>query len=488
MMSIRRFGLGLRMQIVLALSAAFIVSFALLGIAFVQLSERARGAERLAGAETLARVIATAAVRGEGDRQQAVAELADAALSRGRLAGVEITWGELEPWARGLTGLGPMVEVPLPGQEGTVRVWTRATGPEERRPLTDLLLLYVATTGGGILLLAFVALTVLIVRPMEAVTQASERLAQGDMRVAVPVRGAAEVARLAVAFNAMATQLRAERLALERRVQELEQTTHELESARDQLVRSERLASVGRLSAGVAHEIGNPLAAILGLVEILRQDLDDDDLAPSERRELLARVHKETERIRKTIRDLLDFSRQGPDAGDGPFGGMDPSVWADLRGVVDDAMRLLAPQRDLQGVALEVRAPSPESGRVAAVGAPDRLVQVVLNLVLNAADAVDGRGRVRLTLRPGDGEAPAKDVVLEVEDDGPGVDPQVAEHLFEPFVTTKPAGKGTGLGLAVSHTVARRLGGSLTVDRSPELGGARFTLRLPASSQKNDLV
>jgi len=474
-----RFGLGLRMQIVLALSAAFILSFTLLGIAFVELSDRARGNERRRSAESAAQVLAAALADAPGDRQRAVAALADPALRSGQLAGVEVTWAGLEPYARGVTGMGPAAEATMPGDGGLVRVWVRPAGPDGSRPLANLLLLYVATTGGGILLLAFVALTVLIVRPVEAVTRASERLAQGDTRVAVPVRGAAEVARLAVAFNAMAGQLRAERLALENRVEALERTTTELESTQDQLVRSERLASVGRLSAGVAHEIGNPLAAILGLVEILRQDVDDGDLSAVERRELLGRVHRETERIQKTIRDLLDFSRQSREAAEEDAGAAPTE--AQLTAVVDDAVRLLGPQQDLRNIALETRHPREPPPPVR--GDPERLRQVVLNLVLNAADAVDGKGTVRLTVRE---DADAGEVVLEVEDDGPGVDPAVAEHLFEPFVTTKPPGKGTGLGLAVSHTVARRFGGSLGVDRSPDLGGARFALRMPRSAGHPD--
>lgn len=461
-----RFGLGLRAQIVLALSVAFVLSFTLLGVTVVQLAERARRIDRRGGAEDVARVLATALPDVDGDRRRAFARLADRALEGGLVSGVAVEWGDLEPHVRGVAGPGVPIEVPLADAGGVVRVWSRPPGRASAAPLANLVLLYVATTGGAILLLAYVALTYLIVRPVEAVTRASEALAGGQRGASVPVRGAAELARLAVAFNAMASQLRVEREALEDRVRALERTTAELESTRDQLVRSERLASVGRLSAGVAHEIGNPLAAILGLVELLQAG----DLDAAEAREFLDRVHRETERIQKTIRDLLDFSRQERDPADE---GDDGDAEADLAAVVDDAVRLVEPQRAMRGVTVErVRAPDL---RVTLVrGARETLTQVVVNLLLNAADAVDGRGRVRLTLSP----EPGGGVRLDVEDDGPGIAAEIADHLFEPFVTTKPTGKGTGLGLAVSHTLVRRAGGSLAAGASDALGGARFTLRL----------
>lgn len=430
--------IGLRAQLVLALSLAFIVTFTLLGIATVQLTESGRRIERRRASETTARMLATAIDELGDARATRAVTVVDAVLEDRGVQGVEVAWPGIEPLVRGSTASSEVVRSGM-ARGGEVRLFLR---PVERSEggASNLLLLYVAVTGGAILLLAYVSLTYLIVRPVSALTEASERLAKGR-HVDVPVRGAAEVARLAVSFNRMAAELRSERQALEDRLRELEQTTHELENAQEQLVRSERLASVGRLSAGVAHEIGNPLAAILGMIELAR----DPDVDDADRTEFLRRIQNETERIHRIIRDLLDFSRRGRDS-------TDALATTDLREVVEDAARLVSPQKDLREVSIERRlAASLPSVR----GPSDQLAQVVLNLLLNAADAIEGDGAILVEVAESDREGFVR---LAVTDSGPGIAPEIRDHLFEPFVTTKPAGEGTGLGLAVVHTIIERLG------------------------------
>jgi signal transduction histidine kinase len=358
-------------------------------------------------------------------------------------------------------GLGQPAEAEI--RDGTtVRVWVRRDRTAFERNVTDLFFLYVAVTGAGILLFAYAMLTQLIVRPVEALTRASERMAAGHLAVTVPSRGAAEVARLARAFNGMAAQLREDRAALESRLAQLMRTTRELEAAQEQVVTSARLASVGRLAAGVAHEIGNPLAAILGLLELL----EGGDLEPEEEREFLRRIHGETERIHVIIRDLLAFAREGRAAEP------DEAGEADLAEVIEDAVKLVGPQKDLRSIDVERRI---EEDLPKVRGRAERHTQVVLNLLLNAADALPGGGQIRIEL----GRAEPGFVELSVTDTGPGIPVEVLDQLFEPFVTTKPAGEGTGLGLAVCHTIVGRLGGSIRAD-NPKEGGARFVVRLPA--------
>lgn len=462
----RRFGLGLRLQILLALGVVFAISFPLFGLASVQLTRGVRAADRLRSAETTTRLLALAVRDSEVLDAEFGERIATALLADPTLDGVEIVVGS-QRLRRGNTGRGRIVEHPVdPARpdRGTVRLFLHSPLPSEGPPVAGLLLLYVAVTAAAVLLFAFVALTVLIVRPMEAVTEASERLAAGAGKVSVPVRGAAEVARLAVAFNAMASQLRQERVALENRLRELERTTKELEAAHETVVRSARLASVGRLSAGVAHEIGNPLAAILGLVELLR----GGDLEAEEEREFLARIHSETERIHRIIRDLLDFARHETDEGA-------VASACDLREVVDDALGLVTPQKNAARIRIETTF-APSLPRVR--GSSERLTQVVLNLLLNAVDATGPEGRVHLGLHASD--TPGGTVTLVVEDSGPGIDPAVRDRLFEPFVTTKPVGRGTGLGLAVCHTIVTRLGGTIRAANRAE-GGACFEVTLPAA-------
>lgn len=453
----RRTGFGLRVQIIAALSAAFVVAFALLGVAMVRLTQRARTLDRSRDHEAVARVVlAGVELEAEGRRDR-FDRLAASAIGVAGVRGVEVERGARVVYVRGVSGLGRAVEVE--GDGGLmVRVWVQPPGAVSNARVANMLLLYVALTGGAILLLAYVSLTVLIVRPVEAVTRASKRLAGGHLDVDVPVRGAAEVAGLATSFNEMAAQLRRDRVQLEARLREVERATAELEDAQEQVLRSEKLASVGRLSAGVAHEIGNPLAAILGLIELVRGgDLDD-----GEQDEFLARVQGETERISKIIRDLLDFSRLGESEHEGD---------CDLAAVLEDAARLIAPRKEHAQVVVEFDVPE-DLPRVR--GRSGRLTQVALNLFLNAADAMGGKGTIHVEAASnGDGT-----LTLVVHDSGPGIPEEVLDHLFEPFVTTKPTGQGTGLGLAVSHTIVERLGGTIRAQNA-QGGGARFSVTLP---------
>ncbi len=442
----REHGVGLRAQILVVLGLGFALSVLLLGLATSSLGSRAIDADRRSAAEGTARALLAA-----GASESSL----DALIGTGGIAGAELRGGSDEPTiARGRRRGAPSIEVEDGGR--ALALWIEPAG----RSLPGLLFLYVGITAAAALLLTYILLGRSIVRPVEDLTRASERLARSPARAEperVPVRGAAEVARLAVAFNAMQAELASERATLRRRLEELERTTKELASAQRSLVTSEKLASVGRLAAGVAHEIGNPLSAILGLVELV----EAGDLAPEQQREFLRRVRKETERIHHIIRDLLDFARDEPASAERS---------CDLREVVEDAVRLVAPQKDLQRITIERRFAEecpPARGEAA------RLAQVVLNLLLNAADAIEGEGTITLEVRPAAGF-----VELAVADTGSGIPASIREHLFEPFVTTKPPGQGTGLGLAVCHTIIERLGGTIEVESPPE-GGARFLVRLP---------
>lgn len=444
--------LGLRLQIGLALAVAFAIAFGLLGAASLELGRRERARIRAEDARALAGTLA-AAFDGAVDVDR-FDGLARRALAGG-VRGVSLS-GPRVVLSRGTTHFGEEVRSPVPGLEDTEVVLWLEEGAAQRGPFGDLWVFYIALTGLLILLLTYVALTFLIVRPLQEVTLASARLAEGRTEIEVPERGAGEVRRLARSFNAMGKQVRGDRAQLEERLAELEATTAELEQAEDQVLRSARLASVGRLAAGVAHEIGNPLTAVVGLVELAR----DDELDARTRDELLERTTRETERIQRIIRDLLDFARPEDEGED---------AVADAAAVIEDAVRLVAPQKDTSAIRIERRLET--VGRVR--GSADRLKQLVLNLLLNAVDAVDGEGEVIIELAEGEGG-----VLIAVSDDGPGIDPEVRAHLFEPFVTTKPVGAGTGLGLAVCHTIVERLGGSLRATEASS-GGARFELRLP---------
>ncbi len=447
---------GLRAQLVVALSVVYLISFALLGTATLRLTQAAGQAERARSARLYAQALSMALAPTDAGRAPSAEVVLDALVRRGGLQAVRVRTRDGTSYGRGRVPGGSGVGVALPGGS-RLTFWLRRPAASATRALGNLLLLYVAITGLAVVVLTYILLTYWIVRPLDQLTRGSELLAGGTSDVRVPERGAAEVARLAAAFNEMARQLRSERQALEQRLGELEHKTTELRTTQQQLIHGEKLASVGRLAAGVAHEIGNPLSAILGLIELLRSsELDAEQSA-----EFLQRVHRETERINRIIRDLLDFSRRDPE-GDG-------GQQAELDQVVADAVNLVRPQKDSQQIEIGVEI---EPGLPRVLGSSQRLTQVVLNLLLNAVDAMQGRGRIRIEARR-DGEG----CLLAVSDDGPGLPRQVLDHLFEPFTTTKPTGQGTGLGLAVSHTLVEGMGGSISAF-NPPAGGARFEVRL----------
>lgn len=339
------------------------------------------------------------------------------------------------------------------------RLVISALPPERAHALSRLLIGYAGLSTSAMLLLSYALLTRLVVQPLDALQAAAERLAKGGAVRAVP-QGATEAQALALAFNGMAKDLEAERAALNARVEELTRTTAELREAHDSLVRSERLASVGRLAAGVAHEIGNPLAAIAGLVELVRAG----GLTPAEADDFLGRIQSETDRIHRILRELLDYARAGSDA--------NRDASASVADGARSALRLLEPQKELKGIELVTEIPS---DLPPVVIDSDALTQVLINLLLNAADAIERPGTIRIAA-----SRAGSTVCISVSDSGGGIAPEIRDRLFEPFVSTKARGRGSGLGLAVSRALVERFGGTLDIGcTGPE--GTRFEIKLSTS-------
>lgn len=455
-----RFRLGLRGEIILALGLVFLLSAPLLATVTVQLSRRARALDRQHSATLTAQALGAAAA---GRDAQSLQTLVDEFTQDARVRAVQISLPDGTRASAGTPRGQAAVRHGISGG-GEVVFWPGPRKDKADASLQQLLTFYVGLTGAVVIGLAYVLLTLLIVRPLEQVVRSAQALARDRANVPVPERGPAELLRLATTFNDMADQLKRERLALQQRLAELERTTSELQSTQQRLVRGEKLATVGRLAAGIAHEIGNPLAAILGLVELLR----GGDLPETQSQEFLARIQAETERIHGIIRDLLDFSRS--DTGDE---GAEQS--ADAGRVIKDALGLVTPQKRARGVDIDVDV---EAQLPRVVGAETRLTQVVLNLLLNAVDAVgevEAKGRIVLTAAShGDGL-----VRISVRDNGPGIESAIIEHIFEPFTTSKTVGRGTGLGLAVCHSLVEGMGGTIEATNCED-GGARFDVTLHA--------
>jgi len=261
----------------------------------------------------------------------------------------------------------------------------------------------------------------------------------------------------ALAFERAAAALIEERARLAAKVDEMTRVNRALADARESLFRSEKLATVGRLAAGVAHEVGNPLGAIAGYAEVARSRLPPGT-AP-DLREALDRIAAAADRIDHTVRGLLDFARPAP---------------LELRPVsvaaaLEAAMDLARVQPRLRGVEVVVEL-SPDLPPVLAD--ERQLCQVFLNLLLNAGDAMEGQGRVEVG-----GRAGADALEITMMDSGPGIPPQDLARMFDPFFTTKDPGAGSGLGLAICHSIIDSFGGTIDAANSPD-GGAVFTLRL----------
>ncbi len=469
--------LGLRLQIVLALGGLLVLAFVPLFFAIASIGRTALAAEREDGARAIVRVIANdlEAVR----KALPAKDVLDGYVRAGAVDAVAVFDGaghivaSAGPDAAGLAPFGreagrerarPVtvshglaLEVMIPAGDRTLVARVRAGDRDRALPLVRLVAIYVGVFAVALLVFAYFVLTRLIVRPVESLGSAASRVAAGARTLTVPTSSAREIQALGETIATMTAHLVAEEEKLRRKVEELTRTTKRLTEANRQLEQSDRLASVGRLAAGVAHEIGNPLAALIGLEDLVL----DGGLDPSAQRDFLVRMKKETERINGVVRDLLDFAREGQ--------GDDAGV-ADVAEVMNDVLALVRPQKELRTIELTVDA---APGLSVELGA-GRLTQIVLNLVLNAASALDGKaGHVRLRARPIGGA-----VRIEVEDDGPGIPADMREAIFEPFVTTKEVGRGTGLGLSVCRGIASAARGTITVDPS-YTGGARLVVELP---------
>jgi len=293
---------------------------------------------------------------------------------------------------------------------------------------------------------------------------ALERLAP-----AIPVVGAligiASLQRLSAnQLEHAVTRLRTYAVELQTEVTERRRAEEELRRTQAQLVQSARMAAVGELAAGVAHELNNPLTPVLGLAEfVLKKDCLDDAA-----RKDLSIIAAEARRAREIVLNLLDFARQ-----------TEPNrLQADVNQTVRDTMALVRSQLESNGIAIEERY---DPGLPLLQLDTTRLKQVWLNLFVNAIRAMPRGGRLAVTTewlplladRPEDGN-----VAVRVADTGTGIPPAVLPHIFEPFYTTRPAGQGTGLGLSVSLGIVQDHGGSIDVD-SQEGEGTTFTVWLP---------
>ena len=360
----------------------------------------------------------------------------------------------------------------------------------------------------GLLFLAVIVFTGLalallkkrLFAPLENMVAGVEQISGGETGASLPAAETVELARLSAAVTQMAERLLADQQSLAANIESLDETNRLLTEARDAMVHTEKMASVGRLSSGIAHEIGNPLGAIIGYLGLLARD------ETAKHHDFVEAAQREARRIDRIVRGLLDFAR--------PRDALLQDV--DLNTVLRETVELVHTQGRFNGVTVHME-PSSTAALVAAD--PYQLQQVMVNLMVNATDAMEGTEDRHLYIGCGTRRAATPTVerparrkedppginythrrrlasmnrslmndpetisgrVAEffVRDTGPGIPSELMEQVFEPFVTTKDPGRGTGLGLAVCARLVESMGGVIRA-RNAEPAGAEFHVILPA--------
>ncbi|MFO0581418.1 MAG: ATP-binding protein [Anaeromyxobacter sp.] len=305
-----------------------------------------------------------------------------------------------------------------------------------------------------------------VIQPVAALLQATRRVSRDQLELEIPVTWSGELGLLAASFNDMTRRLRGARAEVDGLMHSLERQVKErtaaLEAAQEQLVRNEKLSSLGKLSASIAHEINNPLAGILTFAKLIVRNLDQgvpDEAGRKAMVKNLLLVQRETERCSAIVRNLLDFARERPLT----------VVEVDPNAVVDEALQLLANQIAIQGVTIDKKL-----GPIPTVqGDFGQLRQACVNVIMNACEAMQRGGRLAIESAMVEN---GRWVELAFTDTGPGIAPDHLSKIFDPFFTTKE--RGTGLGLSVVYGIVERHAGKIEL-RSEVGKGTRVAIRLP---------
>jgi signal transduction histidine kinase len=444
-MTERRF--GLRLRLLATLTGAGLLCGALLGLLLLlrlrdEIARRHVASVRQELRAVAASIAATCA--GDAACERQAARAAGVVWKPGTRCGPPAREGEHVTVCEEMDGAAIVEEVDL------------APAAAQSRALVAPVLASVAAGIAVLVGLVFWLLERQVVRPLSRIDGALDRITStsGD----APLLGEEGdlLGRLAPAVNRLDVRLREERSRVQEQIAQLQRSNAELRAAREEITRSERLASVGRLAAGVAHEVGNPMTALIGYLAILQERMQ----AGRDPGDYLERIAREAARIDRILRDLLTLARPPPAE-------LEP---VDLRAAAESARALVEAQPTWTGCALEVRVPA---DLPPARGDAHYVVQVLLNLLINSAKA--GASRVEVAGRA-EGGAP----ILEVLDDGRGLPPEAAARLFEPFFTSSGPGEGTGLGLALCHATMERFGGSIAAGPGKGGVGTLFTLRFAA--------
>ncbi len=294
-----------------------------------------------------------------------------------------------------------------------------------------------------------------VIKPVRELINITEKIADGKFPDNKNIGKVKEINQLYDALRVMYEEIEEGKKKLRDKINELEQKNTELSKTQGELIASEKLASLGRLSAGVAHEIGNPLSAISGYVDVLKRS---QHLDPETTSQYLGDIDREVDRLDNIIKSLLEYSRPKK---------YEPRI-LDINTVIKGSIDIIKRQGILKEISFKEEL---TEDSVMIEADPHQLSQVIINLILNAKDATTDNGEIVVASGSGSGE----DVFISVRDNGAGIPSGLLGQIFDPFFTTKEPGKGTGLGLSVSQRIVEAFGGTMTV-RSEEGQGTLFIL------------
>jgi len=324
---------------------------------------------------------------------------------------------------------------------------------EAVRRSEKVILLYIILDTIILALVGIYLLSRIVVKPIHNILNIAEEYQEGELLPLADATSRNEIAKLSRSLSNMLKRLDENKKELKDHIASLEKANKELQQAQNEIIRSEKLASVGRLAAGIAHEIGNPIGIILGYFDLIRKG----EISESEKEDFLDRIETEITRINRIIGQLLDFSR--------PSSGTEEETH--VHDMIQTTVDMLKPQPTVEGVRIDLVLDAP-SDKIFAD--PDQLRQVFLNVMMNAADALSGKkpskedgSEKTLTIRSQNTDG---SIELRFMDNGPGIPEEELSHILDPFYTTKEPGDGTGLGLSVSYRIIEGLGGSISAQSS----------------------
>jgi len=395
-------------------------------------------------------------------------------------------------WNRGTIVGGIQMEIPM---------WDLMTNLLESR---KILLITIISDALVLIVFGSFLLSRVLVNPMKDLVRLTKRISDGDFSQTIEVTGKNEIGQLMESFNRMVERLKENQESLGNYLESLESTNKQLKQAREELIRTEKLASVGRFAAGVAHEVGNPLGAILGYTSILKKE----GIEGEESKDYMRRIEGEIERINKIVRGLLDFAR--------------PSKYelreVEVNKTIETTLSLLSYQAQFKNIQTQLDL---HTDLPLIKGDESQLSQVFVNIILNAIDAMPAGGILQIQTQkhvvehldadrsqriysPRRSSDPTESdyshlrkphpfptrltrfsrgeqlVEVRITDTGSGIRKEDLENIFDPFFTTKSPDKGTGLGLSISLKIVESLGGEIRVES--EVGkGTTFELYFPAA-------